>query len=95
MTLTLSIFVTVNDQLEISSLFASFQLINTITIPLMITPIFLAQLVGNLVSIKRLQSFLLSSEHKNNISKILNEDINNNYRFYRFRKNFFIKCFNE
>ena len=74
MTLTLSIFVTVKDQLEISSLFASFQLINTITIPLMIIPIFLAQLVGNLVSIQRLQSFLLSEEHKNNIQKISNDN---------------------
>ena len=69
MIITLSIFVTLKDHLEISSLFASFQLINTITIPLMIIPIFLAQLVGNLVSIKRLQSFLLSEEHSNNINK--------------------------
>ena len=75
MTLTLSIFVTVKDELEISSLFASFQLINTITIPLMIIPIFLAQLIGNLVSIKRLQSFLLSEEHKNNFEKINDEKI--------------------
>ena len=73
MTLTLSIFVTVKDQLEISSLFASFQLINTITIPLKIIPIFLAQLVGNLVSIQRLQFFLLSEEHKNNIQKNVND----------------------
>ena len=91
MTLTLSIFVTVKDQLEISSLFASFQLINTITIPLMIIPIFLAQLVGNLVSIKRLQSFLLSSEHKNNISKILNEDISNNISIEIKNINFGVK----
>jgi ABC-type multidrug transport system fused ATPase/permease subunit len=75
MTLTLSIFVTVKDELEISSLFASFQLINTITIPLMIIPIFLAQLIGNLVSIKRLQSFLLSEEHKNNFEKNKDEKI--------------------
>ena len=75
MIITLSIFVTLKDHLEISSLFASFQLINTITIPLMIIPIFLAQLVGNLVSIKRLQSFLLSEEHSNNINK--NSDDNN------------------
>ena len=74
MIITLSIFVTLKDHLEISSLFASFQLINTITIPLMIIPIFLAQLVGNLVSIKRLQSFLLSEEHSNNIKKNSSEN---------------------
>ena len=71
--LILSIFVTEKDQLEISSLFASFQLINTITIPLMIIPIFLAQLVSNLVSIKRLQAFLLSEEHNFNTKKNLEE----------------------
>ena len=73
LTLSLSIYVIVKDQLEISSLFASFQLINTITIPLKIIPIFLAQLVGNLVSIQRLQFFLLSEEHKNNIEKNVND----------------------
>ena len=69
LTINLSIFVKISNHLEISSLFASFQLINTIAIPLKIIPIFLAQLVGNLVSIKRLQSFLLSEEHINNIIK--------------------------
>ena len=47
MTLTLTVFVSSKDEIEISSLFTSFQLINTITIPLMIIPLFLAQLVGN------------------------------------------------
>ena len=91
MTLTLSIFVTVKDQLEISSLFASFQLINTIAIPLMIIPIFLAQLVGNLVSIKRLQSFLLSEEHKNNEQKNSEEDTNNNISIKFENINFGVK----
>ena len=69
LTINLSIFVKISNHLEISSLFASFQLINTIAIPLKIIPIFLAQLVGNLVSIKRLQSFLLSEGHINNTNK--------------------------
>ena len=76
MTLTLTVFVTSKDEIEISSLFTSFQLINTITIPLMIIPLFLAQLVGNLVSIKRLQSFLLTEEYYNNRNKSsLNNDL--------------------
>ena len=74
MTLTLTVFVNSKDEIEISSLFTSFQLINSITIPLMIIPLFLAQLVGNLVSIKRLQSFLLSEDHYNNRNKIIPKD---------------------
>ena len=74
LTINLSIFVKISNHLEISSLFASFQLINTIAIPLKIIPIFLAQLVGNLVSIKRLQSFLLSEGHINNTIKSLKEN---------------------
>ena len=70
MILILSIFVSSKDELEISSLFTSFQLINTITIPLMIIPMFLAQLYGNLISIKRIQAFLLSEEYYNNRKKI-------------------------
>ena len=63
MILTLYIFVNSKDQLEISSLFASFQLINTITGPITVIPIFLSRIAGNLISIKRLQAFLLSEEH--------------------------------
>ena len=74
MTLTLTIFVLSKDEIEISSLFTSFQLINTITIPLKVIPLFLAQLVGNLVSIKRLQSFLLSEDYYNNRNKSIPKD---------------------
>ena len=63
MILTLYIFVNSKDQLEISSLFASFQLINTIAGPITVIPIFLSRIAGNLISIKRLQAFLLSEEH--------------------------------
>ena len=63
MILTLYIFVNLNDQQEISSLFASFQLINTITGPITVIPIFLSRIAGNLISIKRLQAFLLSENH--------------------------------
>ena len=76
MTLTLTVFVLSKDEIEISSLFTSFQLINTITIPLKVIPLFLAQLVGNLVSIKRLQLFLLSEDYYNNRNKsIVTNDI--------------------
>ena len=63
MILTLYIFVNSKDQQEISSLFASFQLINTVTGPITVIPIFLSRIAGNLISIKRLQAFLLSEDH--------------------------------
>ena len=65
MILTLYIFVNSKDQQEISSLFTSFQLINTITGPIGVIPIFLSRIAGNLISIKRLQAFLLSEDHTN------------------------------
>ena len=66
MILTLNLFVSSNNEHEISILFTSFQLINTITQPLTVIPIFLSRIAGNLISIKRLQSFLLSEEHFRN-----------------------------
>ena len=72
-TLTLTVFVSSKDEIEISSLFTSFQLMNAVTIPLKIIPLFLAQLVSNLVSIKRIQAFLLAEEHHNNRND-LNEE---------------------
>ena len=64
--LTLNLFVNSKNGLEISTLFTSLQLINTITGPLTVVPVFLARIAGNLISIKRLQAFLLSEEHYNN-----------------------------
>ena len=66
MILTLYLFISSNNGLEISTLFTTFQLINTITGPITIIPIFLSRIAGNLISIKRLQAFLLSDEHYNN-----------------------------
>ena len=64
--LTLNLFVNSKDGLEISTLFTSLQLINTITGPLTVVPIFLSRIASNLISMKRLQAFLLSEEHFNN-----------------------------
>ena len=64
--LTLNLFVNSKDGLEISTLFTSLQLIGTITGPLTVVPVFLARIATNLISMKRLQAFLLSEEHINN-----------------------------
>jgi ABC-type multidrug transport system fused ATPase/permease subunit len=105
--LTLSIFVASKDQLEISSLFASFQLINTIAIPLMIIPIFLAQLIGNLVSINRIQAFLSSEEHYSNNKKYIDDNntmikfenvsfsVKNNLNINKYKTNFNLNLTNN
>ena len=74
--LTLYLFVNSKSGLEISTLFTSFQLINTIAGPLTIVPIFLSRIAGNLISMKRLQAFLLSEEHYNN-QNIINNELKN------------------
>ena len=75
MILTLYIFVNSKDQQEISSLFASFQLINTVTGPITVIPIFLSRIAGNLISIKRLQAFLLSEDHFEYPNNNINDNI--------------------
>ena len=75
MIFTLYIFVNSKDQQEISSLFASFQLINTVTGPITVIPIFLSRIAGNLISIKRLQAFLLSEDHFDFQKSNKNDDI--------------------
>ena len=72
--LTLFLFVNSKTGLEISTLFTSLQLINTIAGPLTVVPIFLSRIAANLISIKRLQAFLLSEEHYNNQNKIENKN---------------------
>ena len=74
--LTLNLFVNSKNGLEISILFTSLQLINTITGPLTIVPIFLSRIASNLISIRRLQAFLFSEEHFNN-QNLSNKDKSN------------------
>ena len=49
--------------LEITNIFTSFQLINSLTKPLMSIPSFLKDFQTNLISISRLEKFLTSNEH--------------------------------
>ena len=75
MILTLNLFIASNNGMEISTLFTTFQLINTLTGPITVLPIFLSRIASNLISIKRLQEFLLSEEHFN-IQNLNHSDIN-------------------
>ena len=51
-----------NKELEISDLFTAFQLINSMTFPLILIPFFFQRLFTNLLSVKRLQNFLQTNE---------------------------------
>ena len=60
--ITLFFFAYSNKEIEISSLFVSFQLIYSMTFPLLLIPFFLNRLFSNLISVKRLQKFLKTEE---------------------------------
>ena len=63
---TLYFFAYTNKEIEISSLFVAFQLINSLTYPLLLIPFFFNRLFSNLLSVKRIQNFLKTEEFENN-----------------------------
>ena len=84
MIIALGLYVTSNDKLEISVLFTSFQLVNSMTYPIMLIPSFINQIFKDLISIQRLQHFLFSGEHQDK-SKYQNlEEYNNNNLLVKF-----------
>ena len=84
MIIALGLYVTSNDKLEISVLFTSFQLVNSMTYPIMLIPSFINQIFKDLISIQRLQHFLFSEEHqdKNRYQNL--EEYNNNNLLVKF-----------
>ena len=84
MIIALGLYVTSNDKLEISVLFTSFQLVNSMTFPIMSLPMFINQIFKDLISIQRLQNFLFSEDHQDkNIYKNIQE-YNNNQLLVKF-----------
>ena len=63
-----------NKDLEISTLFIAFQLIQSMTFPLILIPFFFNRLFSNLLSVKRLQSFLQTNDYELNQFKNNDED---------------------
>ena len=59
--------------IEISKLFLAFQLINSMTMPLLLIPFFFNRLFSNLLSIKRVQTFLRTEEYQQNKYQNLEE----------------------
>jgi len=78
MIIALGLYVTSNDKLEIAVLFTSFQLVNSMTFPIMLIPTFINQIFKDLISIERLQNYLFSEDHHENIHQDLKEYQDNN-----------------
>ena len=64
MIFTLYFFAYSKKEIEISNLFVAFQLINSMTMPLLSIPFFFNRLFSNLLSIKRVQNFLKTEEYE-------------------------------
>ena len=61
---TLYFFAYSKKEIEISNLFVAFQLINSMTFPLLAIPFFFNRLFSNLLSIRRVQNFLKTEEYE-------------------------------
>ena len=78
MIIALGLYVTSNDKLEIAVLFTSFQLVNSMTFPIMLIPTFINQIFKDLISIERLQNYLFTEDHHENNHQDLKEYQDNN-----------------
>ena len=84
MIIALGLYVTSNEELEISVLFTSFQLVNSMTFPIMSIPTFINQIFKDLISIERLENYLFTDDHLDkNIHQNL-EEYNNNGLLVKF-----------
>ena len=86
MIIALGLYVTSNEELEISVLFTSFQLVNSMTMPIMLMPTFINQIFKDIISIQRLQNFLFSEEHQDKNIYINSEEYNKNKLLVNFDK---------
>ena len=73
MIICFAFFLNSNKQMDIATLFTAFQLINSMTLPLLKIPMFLNRFFGNMISINRIQKFLESEEQELYSQKIENQ----------------------
>ena len=91
MIIALGLYVTSNDKLEISVLFTSFQLVNSMTFPIMLIPNFINTIFKDIISIQRLQHYLFTEDHQDRIKYQNIEEYNKNKILVEFNKiNFYI-----
>ena len=86
MVIALGVYITSNNKLEISVLFTSFQLVNSITSPIMLIPTFFNQIFKDLLSIQRLQNYLFTREHQDKEKYKNIDEFNNNGILVNFEK---------
>ena len=82
---SLNFYIDKNEDIEISSLSSSIQLVGSMTFPIMAIPFFLNQLFSNLLSIDRIQNFLYTEEHQPN-NHFNMEELNKNDILVKFNK---------
>ena len=75
MLFSLNFYIEKKEDIEISSLSTSIQLVRNMTFPIIAIPNFLNMIFSNVLSIERLQNFLYGEEHKDNIYKNKDENI--------------------
>ena len=75
---SLNFYMDKNEDIEISSLSTSIQLVGSMTFPIMAIPFFLNQLFSNILSIERLQGYLNTEEHQPNNHQNIKELNENN-----------------
>ena len=85
MLFSLNFYIEKKEDIEISSLSSSIQLVRSMTFPIHAIPAFLNMIFSNILSIERIQNFLNGEEHKEN--KYKNKDeLNENNLLIKFDK---------
>ena len=83
MIFSLNFYMEKNEDIEVSSLSSSIQLVGSMTFPMMAIPFFLNQVFSNIISFQRLQNFLYTEDHQpNNHSNI--KELNDNNILIKF-----------
>ena len=95
MLFSLNFYLEKKEDIEISSLSSSIQLVRSMTFPIHAIPAFLNMVISNILSIERLQNFLYSEEHKENKYKNKEELDKNNLMIKFDKATFCIKCNNK
>jgi ABC-type multidrug transport system fused ATPase/permease subunit len=83
MLFSLNFYMEKNEDIEISSLSTSIQLVHSMTFPIMAIPSFLNMLYSNFLSFDRLQNFLFTEDHKGDNNLNINE-LNENNTLIKF-----------
>ena len=85
MLFSLNFYMEKKEDIEISSLSSSIQLVHSMTFPINAIPSFLNMVITNILSIERLQNFLYGEEHKENKYKN-KEELDKNNTIIKFDK---------